>query len=147
MKIVYSSILIFIILFVTNCGGGPQIVNFDLVCDEDCNNNNAVVIKIFQLRNAEKFRHASFESLILNPDEQLGDDLIPNTKLEKMMIPNESYEISNIEIKQNAAFIAVIGDFHSPAQDGWKQIVQINSDLETIKISIYENSLSAVSSN
>lgn len=147
MKIIRSLVLIVLILLVTSCGGGPQIINFSLMCGENCNNNNAVVIKIFQLKNAEKFRHASFESLIRNPDEQLGDDLVPNTKLEKMMIPNETYEIKNIEIKQDASFIAVIGDFHSPAQDGWKQLIPIDSDIEDIKVSIYENYLSAVSSD
>ncbi|MFO7523888.1 MAG: type VI secretion system lipoprotein TssJ [Ignavibacteriaceae bacterium] len=137
-------LFLFFILILTGCGGGPQTINVNLHCDENCNNNNAVVIKIYQLKNAEKFRHANFESLVRNPDELLADDLIPNSKLEKLLVPEETYDFNDLEIKNDASFIAVIGDFHSPSSDGWKQLIPINSDLKNIKVKITENSLSVV---
>lgn len=142
MKNVISLLALFFSLYFTGCGGGPQTINLNLHCNENCNNDNAVVIKIYQLKNAEKFRHASFESLMRNTEELLGDDIIPNSKIEKLFVPDETYEFSNIEIKNDAAFLAIIGDFHSPASDGWKQVIPIDSDLENIKVTVLENSLS-----
>lgn len=136
------ALFLFFNLILIGCGGGPQTINVNLLCNENCNNNNAVVVKIYQLKNAEKFRHANFESLVRNPDELLADDLIPNTKIEKLLVPNESHDFNELEIKNDAAFLAVIGDFHSPSLDGWKQLIPIDSDLKNIKVKISENSLS-----
>lgn len=140
--------LLFIVLFfsfiLAGCGGGPQIINVNLHCNDNCNNDNAVVIKIYQLKNAEKFRHASFESLVRNPEELLGDDIIPNSKIEKLLVPGETHDIKELELKSDASFIGILGDFHSPATDGWKQIVSVDSDLGKIKVTVLENSLSVL---
>jgi type VI secretion system VasD/TssJ family lipoprotein len=146
-----KNILLLFILFFTfqfaGCGGGPQTINLNLHCNENCNNDNAVVIKIYQLKNAEKFRHASFESIMRNPEEFLGDDIIPNSKIEKLLVPNETEDFSDVELKSDAAFLAIIGDFYLPATDGWKQIIPINSDLRNVKVTVLENSLSVVIDN
>lgn len=135
-------LFLFFNLLIIGCGGSPQTINLNLHCNENCNNDNAVVIKVYQLKNAEKFRHANFESLMRNPDELLADDLVPNTKVEKIMVPNEIHDFKDIELKSDASFIGIIGDFHSPSSDGWKQIIPIDSDLKNIKVKILENSLS-----
>ena len=66
----------------TGCGSSINTAKFDLICDGDCNGNNAIVIRIYQLNNADKFSHASFESLLRNPEATLASDLIPNSKFE-----------------------------------------------------------------
>lgn len=147
MKNILILTVLFFTLQLTGCGGGPQTINLNLHCNENCNNDNAVVIKIYQLKNAEKFRHASFESLMRNPEELLGDDIIPNTKVEKLLVPNETHVFNNIELKNEASFVGILGDFHSPAADGWKQIIPINQELKNIKLTILENSLSVVIDN
>lgn len=147
MKNILILSVLFFALQLTGCGGGPQTLNLNLHCNENCNNDNAVVIKIYQLKNAEKFRHASFESLMRNPEELLGDDIIPNTKVEKLLVPNETHDFNNVELKSEAAFVGILGDFHSPASDGWKQIIPIDSDLRNVKVTILENSLSVVIEN
>jgi len=147
MKNIFLLSVLFFTLQFTGCGGGLQTFNLNLHCTENCNNDNAVVIKIYQLKNAEKFRHASFESLMRNPEEFLGDDIIPNSKIEKLLVPDETQDFNEVEIKNDAAFVAIIGDFYSPATDGWKQIIPINSDLRNVKVTVLENSLSVVIDN
>lgn len=133
----------FFLLVFSGCGSSVQMVNVILQCDENCNENNAIVVKIYQLKNSEKFRHSSFESLLKNPDAALGDDLIPNSKYEKTLIPNENIQLGDLEIKKEAAYLGIMGDFYSPAKDGWQQIIPIDSDLENLTILIHENSLSS----
>jgi len=129
-----------ILLYSYGCGGAPETINVSLHCDEDCNGSNAVVVRIYQLRNADKFSHSSFESLLRNPEATLGDDLIADGKSEKLMAPDESFSINNYEIKKDAAYIGIVGDFHSPAADGWRQIIPAG-DIGDITVRIHSNSL------
>jgi len=131
-----------LLILILGCGSGIHTVNFYLQCDNDCNDNNAVVVKIYQLKNADKFRYASFESLMKNTEATIGDDLIPNSKYEKTLVPGETYRLKEIEIKNDALFLGVVGDFFSPAKDGWMQVIPIDSDLENLEIIIHKNSLS-----
>ena len=115
-----------------------------MLCDENCNGNNAVVIKIFQLKSADKFRTASFESLLRSPESVLGDDMIPNSKYEKLMVPGENFNLSELEIKSDAMFFGIVGDFHSPSKDGWFQVISLEDSPDEMKIEIHENSLSVI---
>jgi type VI secretion system VasD/TssJ family lipoprotein len=130
-----------ILLIASGCGGGNETIDVSLHCDSDCNESNAVVIKIYQLRNADKFRHASFESLVRNPDETLGDDLIAGAKYEKLMTPDESFKINKYEIKKDAAYLGIVGDFHTPAKDGWLEVIPVK-DIDDLIVNIHSNSLS-----
>ena len=138
---------IFIILFfstlilTTGCGSSVETINVDMTCDDNCNESNAIVVKIYQLKNADKFRNASFESLISNPEEVLGDDLIPDSKYEKTLIPGEFFQVNEYEIKPEAVYIGIVGDFHSPAKDSWLQVLQ-TEEIDKLNISIHENSIS-----
>jgi type VI secretion system VasD/TssJ family lipoprotein len=133
---------IFLILIIAGCSSGLQTVDISLKCDENSNENNALVLNIYQLKNSDKFLHASFESLSRNPEEILAGDLIPNTKFEKTMIPNESFMIKDLKITNETLYLGVIGNFYSPLKDGWKEIIPVNSDLENLSITIHQNSLS-----
>ena len=62
-----------------------------------------------------------------------------------MLAPGDSLEIKDIEIKKDAKFLGVIGDFHSPAKDGWKQVVSLASGLDELKIIVHKNSLTCIS--
>ena len=73
--------LTFLCLFLLySCGGGTRTVKIDVVSDNNANSGNAVVVTIYQLVNADKFRFASFESLMKYPEETLGSDIIPKSK-------------------------------------------------------------------
>jgi type VI secretion system VasD/TssJ family lipoprotein len=142
MKYLLLILFLFSLLFINGCGGA-QTISIDMNCDKNCNGNNAIVVKIYQLKNADKFRNASFESLISNPEEILGDDLIPNSKYEKTLIPDETFQVSEYEIKPEAAYLGIVGDFYSPAKDSWQQVI-LASDIDNLKIMIHENSLSVI---
>ena len=131
----------FLLLLISGCGGGNETVKVSLQCDNDCNESNAVVVKIYQLKNADKFSHASFESLLRNPDETLGDDLIADAKFEKLMAPGDSIEINKYEINKDAVYIGIVADFHSPAKDGWFQVIPVK-DIDDFSVKVHSNSLS-----
>lgn len=132
---------VYAVIFLLGCGSTIKTAKFDLKCDGDCNGNNAIVIRIYQLNNADKFIHASFESMLRNPDAALGDDLIPNSKFEITMVPGQTFELKDYVIKNGAAYIGVVGDFHSPAKDGWLRIIPVDSDIEPMKILVHNNYL------
>jgi len=134
-------LLLFCLILITGCGSSVQTISVDITCDDNCNENNAIVVKIYQLKNADKFRNATFESLIFSPEEILGDDLISNSKYEKTLIPGESFQINEYEIKPEAGYIGIVGDFHLPAKDSWFQVVSAN-DIVKLNIMVHENSIS-----
>ena len=129
-------------LIILDSCGGARTVGIEVISDNDTNNGNAVVVSIYQLLNADKFRYASFESLIKKPEETLGGDIIPNSMYERTMIPGEKFKLDKYEIKPEATYLGVIADFHSPAKDGWQQLIELNSDIDDLQISIHENSIS-----
>jgi len=50
--------------------------------------------------------------------------------------------LKEFEISKEAAFVGVVGDFHSPSKDGWRLIISVDSDIDYLKILILDNSLS-----
>lgn len=136
----FFSVIIFILF--SSCGSSNESIQIKFECDENTNNGNAVVVTIYQLTNADKFRFSSFESLTKNPDATLGSDLIANSTFERTMVPGESFKLDELEIKKEAAFLGIIADFHSPAADGWQQLVDAGKGLDQLTISVHENSIS-----
>lgn len=142
MKYVLTILVLYSLIFLSGCGGA-QTISIDMTCNENCNGKNAIVVKIYQLKNADRFRNASFESLISKAEEILGDDLIPGSKYEKTLIPDESFKIEEYEIKPEAGYLGIVGDFYSPAKDAWLQVVPA-SDIDNLTIMIHENSISVI---
>lgn|GEM_PF-2162344 len=142
IRAVFYLMIIFLILFIAGCGSSAQNLKVNLNCDDDCNDSNAIVVRMYQLRNTEKFNSTNFESLIRDPEEVLGDDVVPNSKFEKTFTPGEKIQMDNLELKEGALYLGVLGDFHSPSNDGWKTIIPLNEKLEQISIHIHENYLS-----
>ena len=131
-----------ILNILSGCGGGSQALKVNLKCDGDCNSSNAIVIRIYQLKNADKFSHASFESLLRNPEATLSDDLIPDSKFEITLVPDQAFQIKDYSIKSGANYIGIVGDFHSPAKDGWNQVIAVNQEITSLKILVHQNYLS-----
>ena len=138
----FLTIFYFLLIIIYGCGGGTQAVKINLKCDGDCNGSNAIVIRIYQLKNADKFSHASFESLLRSPEATLSDDLIPDSKFEITLVPDQSFQLKDYALKGGANYIGVVGDFHSPAKDGWLQVIPINPDINALRILIHQNYLS-----
>jgi type VI secretion system VasD/TssJ family lipoprotein len=136
----FLSLLILILVY--GCGSGTRTVNITVNAEQEANSKNAVVVTIYQLTNADKFRYASFESLMKSPESTLGTDAIPNSKFEQTMVPGEVAQINEFEIKGDAVYLGIVADFHSPSKDGWQQLIPLESDFSELKISVHESSLS-----
>lgn len=136
----FLSVIILVLFW--GCGSGKEMIQVQFECDPNANNGNAVVVTIYQLTNADKFHFSSFESLTKNPDATLGADLIANSTFERTMVPGEIFKLNELEIKKEATFLGIIADFHSPALDGWQQLVDVGKGIDELIISVHENSIS-----
>ena len=123
-----------------SCGGST--IGLSIKCDDDCNSNNAVVIRIYQLKNGEKFLRESRESLLKSAEEVLGDDIVNNSKVEKTMIPGELYSFSDFRLDVGTRYIGIYADFYTPAKDQWRKLIDTSNDLKDMVIIIGKNSLS-----
>lgn len=132
------SLFAFLSLFILSGCGSPS-VNIFMKCTDDSNDMNAVQIKIYQLRSSDKFSLASRESLLRNTDATLGEDIIPNSKLKKIMIPGESFNLEDVKLSDGTKYIGIVGDFYSPAKDNWSQLVNVVDGKSDIKILIGKN--------
>ena len=136
----FTFIIFAFIIYFTSCGSGIQTINVAYSSDINANGGNAMVINIYQLTNDYKFQNASSNFLLKDAEETLANDLIPPI-IEKTMVPNEDHYLE-LKLSKDAAFIGVVGEFHSPSSDGWRGIISIDSDTEYLKILILANSLS-----
>jgi len=141
-NILFGFLFIIISTLLSGCGGGNEMIQINLKCDENTNGGNAVVVTVYQLTNADKFRFSSFEELTKNPEQTLGADLIPGSNFERTMVPGENFNLDELEIKKEATFLGIIADFHSPSADGWQQLVPLTESFDQLIISVHENTIS-----
>lgn len=139
----YLKYLLFFLLpvsiAVTGCG--PSTVSLKFDCEDKCNDNNAVVVQIFQLKSAGKFTLASRESLLRMPEATLEDELISGSKLEKTIVPGSSIDLKDIELYDDTKYIGLIADFFNPSSDGWRIVINPEEDGDDLRILIGKNSL------
>lgn len=128
-----------LMIYLSGCGA--ETVNVTMKSSDDCNEKNAVVVKIFQMTSDEKIKRATRDALMRDMDAILANDLIPNTKIEKTLIPGSVISFDDIEIKEGAAFVGFIADFHAPATDGWLLIFALDSGGDDIKVLVERNYL------
>ena len=140
LSILISLCVLSILFAIAGCGGSN--INILMKSTDDSNEMNAIQMKIYQLRSPEKFKLASRESLLRNINETLGEDLILNSKVEKIMIPGESYYIEDLKVTEDTKFIGIIGDFYNPAKDRWSQLIDVSEGNSDIKIIIGKNFIS-----
>ncbi|GIK22282.1 MAG: type VI secretion system lipoprotein TssJ [Ignavibacteriota bacterium] len=141
-KIILILLPVFTLLLFSKCGSGKEYIQVSFKSYDNSNGGNAVVVTIYQLANADKFRLSSFESLTKNAVAALGSDLIPNSVYEKTMVPGESFNLDELEIKKEAAFLGVMADFHSPSADGWQSVVDLKDGVDKLIVKVQDNSIS-----
>lgn len=141
-KIILILLPVFTLLLFSKCGSGKEYIQVSFKSYDNSNGGNAVVVTIYQLANADKFRLSSFESLTKNAVAALGSDLIPNSVYEKTMVPGESFNLDELEIKKEAAFLGVMADFHSPSADGWQSVVDLKDGIDKLTVKVQDNSIS-----
>ncbi len=140
-NIILKKMYLLLLIIFAGCGSSKHFIEVSLNSFAISNNGNAVVVTIYQLTNADKFRLSSFESLTRNAIATLGPDLIANATFEKTMVPGEIFSLDELEIKKEASYLGIIADFHTPSLDGWQQVVSLDSGIDKVIISVLENSI------
>lgn len=126
-----------IFIFLWECSSNK--IHINLKCADNCNNGNAVVVYILQLTNSEKFLRASRESLLKNPQDIVGDELV--YKLEKTLVPGESFILPDHKIKKGVLYLGIMGDFYSPSEKRWRQIYDLQSGMPNLEVFILNNAI------
>lgn len=83
------------------------------------NKSLAVVVKVYRLRDGERFERAPFSAFLDEDAERdaLGDDLISTTEI--VLQPGQRHEIGE-RLPPEAGTLGVVALFRSPAQGRWR---------------------------
>ena len=93
-----------------------------------------VLIRVYQLSQADIFNHATFQQLWLNDDQALGSSLI---KRQEIILNPKSTAIVNIIPDENAHYIGVIALYRNPKQSQWRIIQAMPSKIAAMMSSIH----------
>ena len=128
------------ISFFAFSGCGKRTLNLALRCTSNCNDNNAIVVRIYQLKNDENFRLATRETLLRDARQSLGDDFI--SKKEITLAPNDVIAFDKkdtiTKFVKETKFIGVVGDFFKPDREYWRQVHNLQ-DGKKFEIVVKEN--------
>jgi type VI secretion system protein VasD len=109
----------------------------------------ATVVRIYQLRNAQKFEEAAFDVFLNEARERtvLGTDLINVSEI--VLMPNERRELDQTVPIEGQA-IGVVALFRAPATNRWRLAFDMNSKTittEGITIGLHACALTTTSSS
>lgn len=91
---------------------------FTLDADKTANGRNAMHVRVYQLRSAEAFGSADFESLWNEPKKTLGNDLVESrTASNYTILPPGTLEVNfpESELDADTKFVGFAVLFHVPA--------------------------------
>lgn len=81
-----------------------------------------VIVRVYQLRNKDKFEKARFTALWKNDKETLESDLVERKEL--TLHPEAQIVVElEVEIKKGVEYIGVLGLFRRPDNDASKKII------------------------
>ena len=88
-----------------------------------------VMVRIYQLRDRDKFENASFRSLWKQDREFLGDDLVSRKDL---ILHPESETLVDlaVEVKKGVEYVGIMALFRNPEGNSWRKV--LSSDLSGI---------------
>jgi type VI secretion system protein VasD len=99
-----------------------QIVTLSIYAADNINPNEngnprPVVVRLYQLKNDVRMENATYDQILLQDKEVLGDDLAKVDEVE--VFPNDLVEVKFERIKE-ASHLAGAAMFHSPKGNSWK---------------------------
>lgn len=95
--------------------------------NRDINGNSlSVVVRIYQLKDADEFSKLTFDTLAAGYPETdlLGTSLLSKTDM--ILVPGGSYASSE-KLLEETRFIGVVGLFRNPDPHHWRQLVETHS--------------------
>ena len=140
MSLNYKIILLsFLILF---SGCIRQNVKFSIKCLSDCNENNTIRLRFYQLKGKDNFNLVKPESIwLMNDEKALGGDFID--KKEIVVSPVDKYpRVIIMKLDKNTEYIGVAANFYHPDLGKWKYLNDKKSlKSKTVRIEIGANFL------
>lgn len=118
------------------CGSATRDVRVALVSTKSLNAIEAgsglpVMVRIYQLRDRDKFENASFKSLWKKDREFLGDDLVSRKDL--TLHPDSEILVDlAVEVKKGADYLGIMALFRNPEGNSWRKV--LSSDISGIPL-------------
>lgn len=99
-----------------------QVVTLDIFAAANINPNEngnprPVVVRLYQLTNEVRMQNATYDQILQNEKETLGEDMLKADDVE--VYPNDLVEVKFERIKA-ASTLAGVAFFHSPKGQSWK---------------------------
>ena len=99
----------------------PPPLMMTVVGGEDLNGGgNAAVLRIYQLSGDANFRRAPVQAFWQDDEQALGAELV-SAKREVLLFPG-STETVQIDLADDAAFVAIAADLRDPDPENWRAI-------------------------
>lgn len=127
-KISLFLLLIFTIL-ATGCG--PSALTVNLKASSTLNPNEEgqslpVLVRIYLLRQPQKFLDADFATLWKSDEDALGQDIVKREEI--TLFPDSDYTLDFERIKKSGAtHLAVVGIFRKPDEKCWRQLIEMKT--------------------
>jgi type VI secretion system protein VasD len=123
--------LVFLSMLFVFVGCGQQFTRIDLtitsgniINPNEQNISYPLILRFYELSEADKFAKLNFEMLIDEPAKQLGDTMISHTKHVILRNKIQSYKI---RFNEKTKYMGIVGSFRKLNTDGsWKYIKVLN---------------------
>ncbi|MDH4079509.1 MAG: type VI secretion system lipoprotein TssJ [Nitrospira sp.] len=103
-----------------------QMVPTDKINLNDAGDSQPVLVRVYQLKERERFQQATFKALWKGDKEVLEDDLLDRKEL--MVHPEKKADLYiDLDVKHGAAYIGVMALFRQPDVEGWRQVAEATS--------------------
>jgi type VI secretion system protein VasD len=128
------ALIIFIMGGVTiGCGSGIKDIRVTLLPTYRLNPDESgaplsVVVRVYQLRNRERFDRADFRALWRNDEKVLEGDLLERREVTVYPETKASIELQ-VDAKKGVQFLGVMALFRKPEGELWRQVM--SSDVST----------------
>ncbi|WP_281647717.1 type VI secretion system lipoprotein TssJ [Parendozoicomonas sp. Alg238-R29] len=111
---------IFLVVFITGCSTGREVLNFDTLAElqisatndinlDDDGRPSPLVIRVFKLADARQFEREDFLALYEQAEDRLGRDLLGTVKL-KEIAPGEN-RLEEIELTPEVRYLGVMAEY------------------------------------
>lgn len=113
-------------LLLTGCAAPKLMVNLKTGAELNQNEQGEslpVLVRIYLLRQAQKFTDADFNTLWKSDEATLGGDIVVREEVTLFPDSNYVFEFERVK-KSGAAYLAVVGIFRKPTEDCWRQLIE-----------------------
>jgi type VI secretion system protein VasD len=115
------------------CGSGVKDVRVTLLPTDRLNPDElgaplSVIVRVYQLRNKERFERADFRALWKNDEKVLEGDLLERKEVTVYPDTKTSVELQ-VDKKKGVQFLGVMALFRKPEGELWRQVT--SSDVST----------------